>query len=64
MMLTLLSLLVAGAAIVLYMNDSAFSQYQTTLKASMEKRVLVEQIVEHTNQIFSCARLLRLFESE
>lgn len=56
MMLTFLSLLVAGAVIVLYMNYSAFSQYQTTLKASMEKRVLVEQIVEHTNQIFFRAR--------
>ncbi|MDF2679703.1 MAG: histidine kinase [Brevibacillus sp.] len=56
MMLIFLSLLIAGAAIVLYMNYTAFSQYQTTLKASKEKQVLVEQIADHTNQIFFRAR--------
>ncbi|MED4583881.1 ATP-binding protein [Brevibacillus choshinensis] len=56
MMLMFLSLLIAGAAIVLYTNYTAFSQYQTTLKASKEKQVLVEQIADHTNQIFFRAR--------
>lgn len=56
MMLLFLSLMIAGAAIVLSMNYNAFTDYQTTVSASKKKQELIVQIQEHTNQIFFRAR--------
>ncbi|MGG1660816.1 ATP-binding protein [Brevibacillus sp. NRS-1366] len=56
MMLLFLSLVIAGAAIVLSMNYSAFSEYQSAVKASKQKQELIVQIKEHTNQIIFRAR--------
>ncbi|WP_312113295.1 ATP-binding protein [Brevibacillus reuszeri] len=56
MMLLFLSLIIAGAAIVLTLNYKAFAEYQATLKASKQKQDLVVQIKEHTNQIIFRAR--------
>lgn len=64
MMLMFLSLVIAGAAIVLYLNYNAFSQYQSTVRSSMQKQELVNQIVDHTNQIFFRARGYYAFLSD
>ncbi|MFP3390443.1 ATP-binding protein [Brevibacillus sp. SIMBA_040] len=56
MMLLFLSLVIAGAAIVLSLNYKAFSEYQTTLKESRQKQDLIVEIKEHTNQIIFRAR--------
>lgn len=56
MMLLFLSLIIAGAAIVLSLNYKAFSEYQTTLKESRQKQDLIVEIKEHTNQIIFRAR--------
>lgn len=64
MMLIFLFLLIAGASIVLYMNYNAFSQYQTTIKNSMEKQKLIDQLVDHTSLIFFRARGYYAFLSE
>lgn len=56
MMLLFLSLIIAGAAIVLSLNYKAFTEYQTTLQASKQKQDLIVEIKEHTNQIIFRAR--------
>jgi len=64
MMLVFLFLLIAGASIVLFLNYNAFSQYQTTIKNSMEKQKLIDQLVDHTSQIFFRARGYYAFLSD
>jgi len=64
MMLIFLFLLIAGASIVLYMNYSAFSHYQTAIKNSMEKQKLIDQLVDHTSLIFFRARGYYAFLNE
>lgn len=56
MMLLFLSLMVAGAVIVLFTNYSAFSHYQTALQASKQKQELLSEIADHTSQVFFRAR--------
>ncbi|MGF9906020.1 ATP-binding protein [Brevibacillus porteri] len=56
MMLLFLSLLIAGAGVVQYLNNSAFTEYQTAVNTAKQKHDLVREIAEHTNQIFFRAR--------
>ncbi|WP_429840668.1 ATP-binding protein [Brevibacillus sp. FIR094] len=56
MMLLFLSLMIVGAGIVQYRNNSAFTEYQTAIQAAKQKQDLVREISEHTNQIFFRAR--------
>ncbi|ASJ55840.1 histidine kinase [Brevibacillus formosus] len=56
MMLLFLSLMIAGAGIVHYLNNSAFTEYQTAIHTAKQKQDLVAEIAEHTNQIFFRAR--------
>ncbi|MGG4440482.1 ATP-binding protein [Brevibacillus fortis] len=56
MMLLFLSLLIAGAGIVQYLNHSALTEYQTALQTTTQKQDLVREISEHTSQIFFRAR--------
>lgn len=56
MMLLFLSLLIAGAGIVQYLNSNALNHYQTEIYNTKEKQNLVADIAEHTNQIFFRAR--------
>ncbi|MFS0918930.1 ATP-binding protein [Brevibacillus sp. 179-C 1.1 NHS] len=56
MMLLFLSLMIAGAGIVQYLNNSAFNEYQTAIHTAKQKQDLVAEIAEHTNQIFFRAR--------
>ncbi|MFS0557573.1 hypothetical protein [Brevibacillus sp. 179-C9.3 HS] len=56
MMLLFLSLMIAGAGIVQYLNYSAFNEYQTAIHTAKQKQDLVAEIAEHTNQIFFRAR--------
>lgn len=56
MMLLFLSLMIAGAGIIHYFNNSAFTEYQTAIHTAKQKQDLVAEIAEHTNQIFFRAR--------
>lgn len=56
MMLLFLSLMIAGAGIIHYLNNSAFTEYQTAIHTAKQKQDLVAEIAEHTNQIFFRAR--------
>ncbi|WJQ80857.1 ATP-binding protein [Brevibacillus brevis] len=56
MMLLFLTLMIAGAGIIHYLNNSAFTEYQTAIHTAKQKQDLVAEIAEHTNQIFFRAR--------
>lgn len=56
MMLTLLTFIMVGAGIVLWINYDTFQQYEATSRQLKQKEKLVAEIAEHTNQIFFRAR--------